>query len=214
MDPQDSLADDADVRRLERARPRRASERLTAVFDPPWVVALVWVVASLAVPGVTWPHRLTFLAVGLTCLVGGPYSALFAFLRAGRLGDRQVVRRRERHRLYAAIVGWVVVGILAVVTLGAPRRLVGVAIAMLMGLLLVAVANLITKASFHTAVCAGAAVILAMLWWPAGLVLGVATPAVAWARWDEGRHSASQVILGAVLGVVGGSSFALVGASG
>lgn len=104
----------------------------------------------MAVPGLTWPHRLIFLAVGLICLVGGPYSALIAFLRAGRLGDRQVVRRRERH-------------------------------------VLVAVANLIMKASFHTAVCAGAAVILWMLWWLAGLVLGVATPAVGWARQDDGR---------------------------
>ncbi|QCV96226.1 hypothetical protein [Acidipropionibacterium acidipropionici] len=214
MDPEDSLADDVDVCRLERARPHRTSQLLTAVLDPPWVVALVWMVASLAVPGITWPRRLSFLAVGLICLVGGPYSALLAFLRAGRLGDRQVVRRRERHRLYIAIVGWVVVGILAVVALGAPRRLVAVVVAMLIGLVLVAVANLFTKASFHTAVCAGAAVILSMLWWPAGLVLGVATPLVAWARRDEGRHSASQVILGAVLGVVGGSSFALVGASG
>lgn len=41
MDPQDSLADDVDVRRLERVRPHRASELLSAVFDPPWVVALV-----------------------------------------------------------------------------------------------------------------------------------------------------------------------------
>ena len=105
-----------------------------------------------------------------------------------------------------------VVGILAVVALSAPRRLVGVVIAMLIGLLLVAVANLGTKASFHTAVCAGAAVILSMLWWPAGLVLGVATPVVAWARWDEGRHSAGQVILGVLLGAVGGASFTLIGA--
>lgn len=167
--------------------------------------------ASLTVAGITWPRRLSVLAVGLIGLVGGPYSALFAFLRAGRLRDRQVVRRRERHRLYAAIVGWVVVGILAVVALGAPRRLVGVVIAMLIGLLLVAVANLVTKASFHTAVCAGAAVILSLLWWPAGLLLGVATPVVAWARWDEGRHSAGQVILGTVLGAAGGASFALMG---
>lgn len=213
MAPQDSLADDVDVRRLERARPHRASELLTAIFDPPWVVALVWVVASLTVPGITWPHRLTLLAVGLICLVGGPYSALIAFLRAGRLGDRQVVRRRERHRLYAAIVAWVVVGMLAVVALGAPRPLARVVIAMLIGLVLVVVANLITKASFHTAACAGAAVILSMLWWPAGVILGVATPDVAWARWDEGRHSVGQVVLGGVLGAVGGASFAPLGAS-
>ena len=99
MDLQDSLAGDVDLRRLERARPHRASQLLTAIFDPPWVVAFVWVVASMALPGITWPRRLSFLAIGLICLVGGPYSALLAFLRAGRLGDRQVVRRRERHRL-------------------------------------------------------------------------------------------------------------------
>ena len=95
--------------------------------------ALVWVVASMALPGITWPRRLSFLAVGLICLVGGLYSALLAFLRAGRLGDRQVVRRRERHRVYAAILGWVVGGILAVMALGAPRWLVAVAVVMLTG---------------------------------------------------------------------------------
>jgi len=33
---------------------------------------------------------------------------------------------------------------------------------------------------------------------------------VAWARWDEGRHSAAQVLLGAVLGAVGGVSYLLI----
>ena len=41
-DPQDSLTDDGDLRRLERARPHRATQLLTSIIDSPWMVALVW----------------------------------------------------------------------------------------------------------------------------------------------------------------------------
>lgn len=200
---------DEDLRRLSRARPRRASIILTAVLDPLWVVGFVWVVACLAVPGIGWSERWIFLGVGLVSLVGGPYGSLMVFLHSGRVSDRQVVRRRERYLLYVAIAVWVVAGCLVVVGLRAPSGLIGVVVAMLAGLVLVAVANLFAKASLHSAVCAGAAVVLLCLWWPLGLVVGVATPLVAWARWNEGRHSAGQVVAGVVLGVVGGASYLL-----
>lgn len=42
MDRQDSLTDDADLRRLERSRPHRATQLLTSIIDSPGMVALVW----------------------------------------------------------------------------------------------------------------------------------------------------------------------------
>lgn len=201
--------DDPDVRRLHEATPHRSTRRISQILSPVWVVAFVWCAACVLIPEMTLTSRWLFVVVGLATLVSGPYASLRVFVRRRTVSDRQVVRRSERHRLYAAIGVWVATGCVLLTWLRAPISLVGVAAAMVAGLVLVAVTNLIIKTSFHVAVSAGAVVILCCLCWPLGAALSPLPFVLAWARWDEGRHSLGQVLLGVVVGTIGAASYLL-----
>lgn len=200
--------EDVDVARLASRGTHRVAAAVARILSPPYVVSLVWVVACLttsADPRV----RLTCLAMGLVFLVAGPYLTLAVLLRIGAVSDAQVVRRAERHWLYGLILVWVMMGAAGLLIIRAPSELVAVAAAMFTGLGLVGLANLVTKASSHLATLAGAAVVLWLLWWPAGVCCALAVPLAGWARVDEGRHSWPQVILGTVLGGMGGACYLL-----
>lgn len=201
---------DPDERRLAEATPSRAATLTGRILNPPQVVAAVWIVGCVTVPDLSRPDRCIFLALGLVALVIGPYLMMRIQLHRGLLGDQQVVRRGERHGLYAAVLGWVAAGCLLLGALGAPLRLLGVAIAMLLGLGLVAAANLATKASLHVATVSGATVILLALCRPVGVGFLLAVPLTAWARLREGRHTVTQVVLGACLGAAGASCYLLI----
>ncbi len=203
------LVDDTDVRRLREATPHRVTRRISQILSPVWVVTFVWCAACFLVPNVPTISRWLFAVVGLATLVSGPYASLRISVHRRTVSDRQVVRRSERHHLYAAIGAWVITGCVLLAWLRAPISLVGVAAAMLAGLVLVSATNLIIKTSFHVAVITGAVVILWCLCWPLGVALSPAPLALAWARWDEGRHSFGQVLLGAVVGAIGATSYLL-----
>ncbi|MDN6794255.1 MAG: hypothetical protein L0L69_04220, partial [Propionibacterium sp.] len=200
--------DDEDAARLASRGTHRPAAVVGRILSPPYIVCLVWVVACLTTSADP-RMRLSSLAVGLIFLVAGPYLTLAMMLRSGAVSDAQVVRRGERHWLYSLILAWVMVGVAGLVIIRAPWALVAVAAAMFTGLGLVGVANLVTKASFHLASLAGAAVVLSLLWWPAGICCAAAIPVAGWARVNEGRHSWPQVVLGTVLGGLGGASYLL-----
>ncbi|MDN5964172.1 MAG: hypothetical protein L0H81_06470 [Actinomyces sp.] len=200
--------EDADVARLASRGTHRVAAAVARILSPPHVVSLVWVVACL-VTSADPRVRLTCLAVGLIFLVAGPYLTLAVLLRIGAVSDAQVVRRAERHWLYGLILVWVMVGAAGLLIVRAPGALVAAAAAMFTGLGLVGLANLVTKASSHLATLVGAAVVLCLLWWPAGVCCAAAVPVAGWARVDEGRHSWPQVVLGTVLGALGGASYLL-----
>lgn len=203
------LVDDTDVRRLREATPHRATRRISQILSPVWVVTFVWCAACVLVPNVPTISRWLFAVVGLVTLVSGPYASLRILVHRRTVSDRQVVRRSERHRLYAAIGAWVITGCVLLAWLRAPITLVGVAAAMVIGLVLVSLTNLIIKTSFHVAVSAGAVVILWCLYWPLGAALSPLPFVLAWARWDEGHHSFGQVLLGGVVGAIGAASYLL-----
>lgn len=200
--------DDEDAARLAARGTHRTAAGVGRILSPPYIVCLVWVVACLTTSA-DLRMRLSSLAVGLIFLVAGPYLTLAVLLKSGAVSDDQVVRRGERHWLYSLILAWVMMGAASLVIIQAPWALVAVAAAMFTGLGLVGLVNLVTKASFHLASLAGAAVVLSLLWWPAGICCAAAIPAAGWARVNEGRHSWPQVVLGAVLGGLGGASYLL-----
>jgi len=198
---------DPDLARLAAARPRRVATFITTVLDPINVVAALLVLVCL-VSRTTWSEFGKVLLVVLVGTVAVPKAILAVALRRGHASDRQVVRRSERPLLAAGALVSVVATIVALVLMKAPRPVFALLVAMGAGLLLVLVATLWTKASLHAAVLAGS---LPVLWsWSlvvAAVVGLVALPCVMWARVNEGRHTRAQVLLGALLGVVGGLIF-------
>ena len=115
--------------------------------------------------------------------------------------DRHVAIREQRRMPLLAALTSVVLGVVALSLLGAPQLVMGLVLAMLAGLAAMTLLSTVYKASFHLAVAAGVAGVLASVYGP--WVYAVALPvlgAITWARWCTGRHSLGQIVAGAVVG--------------
>ena len=197
---------DVDEARLAAATPPRAAIVLGRVLNPPWVVAFLLIVVTLT--STRDPRTASWvLAVSLGGVVAIPRALLWLAMRQGRASDRHVVRRRERPALYAGTLVSVTAALISLYAGGAPSPVLATLAGMCVGLLLVAIANAITKVSFHVAVATGAAVILLATSLALGVIMTALLPAVMWARVSEGRHSRLQVGLGAVLGALGAGMY-------
>lgn len=189
-----------DVVRLTTARPSRAADLVSRVADPAVLVTLtVLVVAVTSTPGVA--PALGWVALTVLFCVGLPTVVLALLVAGGHVLDRHVVVREERRLpLLAALVS-VGAGLGLLVALSAPRPLVALVAAMLAGAVPMTVVSHWYKASFHTGVAGGTAVVLTLVAGPWLLVLALpGLVVVGWARVRAGRHTTGQVVLGAVLG--------------
>jgi membrane-associated phospholipid phosphatase len=108
--------------------------------------------------------------------------------------------REQRARPLLVGIASVVVGLLLLAALGAPRPLVALVAAMAVGLATSLLVTLAWKISVHTAVNAGAVVILILVFGPMLLLLAPLVALVGWARVEVGDHTPAQVIGGATLG--------------
>ena len=198
----DGMSFDAhpDVVRLSTARPSRIADRVARVTHP--AVLVVAVLALVALHSTTQPGSAALWA-GLAVLfcVGIPYAVLLMMAAKGRVIDQHlVVREQRRAPLLTALVS-VVVGLLVLVGLGAPRPVVALVVAMLAGLASMTAVSHWYKASFHLAVAGGVTVIVGLvLGWSALVPLVALLALIAWARLRAGRHSRGQVLIGLVVG--------------
>ncbi len=163
------------------------------------VVLVLAVVALSSTPDVGRAALWTALAVAFCVAI--PYSVLLVMVARGKVMDRQlVVREQRRTPLLSALVS-VIVGLLVLSVAGAPRPVVALVVAMLAGLGAMTAISHWYKASFHTAVAGGVAVIAGLvLGWVALVPLAVLLGLIAWARLRAGRHTRGQVLLGLAVG--------------
>ncbi len=148
----------------------------------------------------------------LACLFAGviPYAVVLLGVRRGQLSGRHIPERGQRLVPMALAGASLVVGIVLLIVLGAPRDLVALLLSQAAGVLVGLAVTARWKASIHTAGVAGSAAVLVILLGSAGLVAGLAVVLVAWSRVTLGAHTWAQVCAGAALGaVVGGGVFAL-----
>lgn len=201
QDPHMTTDDHDDLARLAAANTAPAARHLAAVLTPGNVVAGITLYISLQYSptpllGCLWAFG------ALLLLVAAPYAILFRAIRAGAVDDRQVVRRSQRPQLIAAATISVALAVVLMHVLDAPRELRALVLAMLGGLVCMGVVSLVWKASFHTAVAAGALAVLSIES-RAGLFLAaVVLPALTWARWRDGRHTLPQLVGGALIGAL------------
>lgn len=150
-----------------------------------------------------------------SALCGGvPALVILAGVRAGRLDSHHLVDRASRTRPLLVAVAAVVVALVLLIFLGAPRLLVATVTAMLAALAVTVPITLRWKISFHAAVSAGTVVVLAHVL-PAAptLVVGAAVVAtVCWARVRLTHHTPAQVAAGAATGA--GTAWAALSAFG
>lgn len=93
-----------------------------------------------------------------------------------------------------------VVGVLVLVAVGAPRPVVALVAAMLGGLAAMTVVSRWSTASFHLAVAGGVTAAGLVVGWAAAAPLSVLLVVIAWARRRAGRHTGGQVVLGLLVG--------------
>ena len=143
-----------------------------------------------------------FVAVSVAILFG---------VKAGQFNDFDVSERQRRPGFYVLVTGATVA--LAVWLRNEPAPLRGCAIA---GAVLAAcgLLNRWTKASLHTAFALYAAGLWGAWSVSAGLVALPIAASVGWSRAHLGRHSWSEVLAGAAVGLVGGASLVLFASPG
>ena len=173
-----------------------------------WVTYLLepknWIIATTLAVG--W-H-----ADGLRGLAWGAVAAVFAGvlptvfinrgIRDGRWADRNVGAKRPRLIVLAFIIASVAVGLVVMVSFGAPTELSGYFGCMLGSIAVLAAITTVWKISIHCAVASGSVTILALLFGPWLVPAYVLVALTAWSRVVVKDHSAAQVIAGSVLGAV------------
>ncbi|GAA3508673.1 uncharacterized membrane protein (DUF4010 family) [Streptosporangium album] len=188
-----------------------AARWVTGLFAPQVLVIVLPPVVGLATDG--WSGAGWGLVASALC-GGVPAGVILAGVRSGRLDSHHLVDRASRTRPLLVAVVAVLVALVLLASLGAPRLLVATVTAMLAALALTVPITLRWKISFHAAVSAGTVMVLAQVL-PAVPALGVGTLVVAtvcWARVRLRHHTPAQVAAGAVVGA--GSAWATLSAFG
>jgi len=198
--PQLPPPDHPDLTRLAGALRSRPADLVSTVLDPAWCVLATLTVVSVASTS-TVPAAAAWVLLSAFFCVGVPMLLLAALLRQGLVLDRHVVVREQRRLPLAGALASFVVGTVVLLVAGAPAGVLALVVAMVTGLVLMALVSLQVKASFHTGVVAGSVVVLGLvLGWPWGLGLSPLVPLAGWARVRAGRHTVGQVGLGVGIG--------------
>jgi hypothetical protein len=181
---------------------RRLARIVTEVLAPAPVSLVVLVTVTLH--NVSSPaEALRFGAIAVLFATLIPFAYLVRGVRRRQLTDIHVRRREQRALPLAIAIGSAAVLVGLLIWLGAPRDLVALIGAMILGLGISLLVTLFWKISVHAGSVAGALVILAMVAGP-GILLAatVVVGLVAWSRVELGDHTVWQVLGGALLGTL------------
>ncbi len=139
-----------------------------------------------------------------------PIGIIALGVRRGALTDQHIRVRRQRVVPMTLSLVSVVAGITLLHTLGAPRDVFALVVAMLVGLgssLLVTVG---WQISIHMSVAGGTVMILALAFGPLVLPAALIAAAVGWSRLELKAHTAAQLLAGTALGGTAALTFALL----
>ncbi len=196
------------------ARPGRNKQRLarlvTEVLAPaPTVAGLLLVVAWRSTPTAAEAVKWGLLASLFASVI--PFLFILRGVMRRRLTDHHVRLREQRPIPLIVGAASVLIGLGLLAWAGAPREIVALVAAMLVGLVTSTLVTLFWKLSIHTAVTAGALVILVLVFGRAFLAMTPVVGLVGWARVASGDHDLGQVLAGAALGTtVAGVVFSLL----
>ena len=167
---------------------------------PPIIVALAFAVAwaSSPTPGmaVLWGAIAAAFASVL------PFTIILRGVRRGRLSDKNIGRREERIKFAVVALTSIGIGLGLLIALDAPTEMVGLLVALVVGIVWGWLITLWWKISVHAAIAAGAATVLVLVFGPALLAVWPLVALIAWSRVQVGDHTPAQVLAGVALGIV------------
>ena len=182
-----------------RAR-NRSARWLTEVFQPPAVVTVQLLLSPAIEAGFPGTAVYGALAAFFVCVL--PLLLLLGLVRLGKVTDHHVSDRKQRAPVLLMALASVMAGLLVLEAIGAPRSVVAMVLAIVGGILVIAVVSPFWKISGHAAAMSSSAVIAVLMLGPAWLPLLLLVPAVGWSRVVLRAHSAAQVVAGSIFGGV------------
>lgn len=180
-----------------RAR-NRVAWFLSEAFQPPVTVGLLLLLSPVIEPG--FPGTVWFgaLAVLFVCVL--PFALVLLLVRLGKVTDHHVSDRRQRAPVLALAVVSLLAGLGLLAAIHAPRSVIVMVLAIVSGVVVLAVISLFWKISGHAgAIALSTAIAVIMLgapWIPLLLLI----PAVGWSRVVLRAHTVTQVVVGALVG--------------
>ncbi len=160
------------------------------------MIAVSWHSSPGGGRGLAWGLLATLFVTGI------PFAYILGGVRRGRFTDHHIGRREQRRVPLLVGLGSVTAGLVLLAVLGAPRPLLALAVAGLVGLVVAVSVSHWWKMSIHSAVAAGTLVILAMTFGRGFLVAAPLLAVVGWSRVRLRDHTVPQVLAGGVVGAL------------
>ncbi|MEH1026239.1 phosphatase PAP2 family protein [Micromonospora profundi] len=160
------------------------------------MIAVSWHSSPGGGRGLAWGLLATLFVTGI------PFAYILGGVRRGRFTDHHIGRREQRRVPLLVGLGSVTAGLVLLTVLGAPRPLLALAVAGLVGLVVAVSVSHWWKMSIHSAVAAGTLVILAMTFGRGFLVAAPLLAVVGWSRVRLRDHTVPQVLAGGVVGAL------------
>ncbi len=173
---------------------------ITEVLAPSVLMVIRFLVVGLAAAG--FPTGLLWGLAGAFFASIGPTAIIVIGVQRGRWSDRHLtVREHRRVPLIAAFV-LVVLGLVLLAVLHAPREVIATEAAMLACLVVSTPITRVWKISFHTGVAAAVGLILTLALGPILMVTYPLLSAVGWARVHLRDHTVAQVLAAVPIGAL------------
>ncbi|PZG21681.1 hypothetical protein C1I95_07095 [Micromonospora craterilacus] len=185
-----------------RAASYRLARVTTEVFAPAVLAAVMPLVVSVHSTAPAVVAGLGWAALAVLFCSAVPYGIIWLGVRRGQLTDHHIGERSQRRRplLYGLLS--VLVGLAALVLLGAPGPLVAMVVVMFAVGAAVTVVNQVWKLSAHAAVSAGSVSVLIVLFGAVAAPLVALVALVGWSRVRLADHTLGQVLAGATVGAL------------
>lgn len=187
----------ADNGKLENddSRSLRLARKISLWFNPVYYSPLVFL-ASALVSASSVVQALAF-ALLATLFIAVPALAYIVIgQKLGVLDDPHIPQRRKRVGLYFVSSLGTLTGFFALTLLDAPAELRATVLALLVATFVAAAINLFWKISIHTGGIVGTATVMALLFWPYGLLTYLMAIVVGWSRIMLKKHTIAQVLAG------------------
>lgn len=176
----------------------RVARVITEALQPPVTVGLLLLLSPAMEPG--YPGTVWFGAVAVLFVCVLPLAAVVLLVRLGKVTDHHVSDRRQRAPVLAMSVVSLLAGLAVLLAINAPYSVIVVVLAIVGGVVVLAVISLFWKISGHAGAIALTTVISVLILGVQWLPLLLLVPAVAWSRVVLRAHTVAQVVAGAVVG--------------
>ena len=184
---------------------KRVARVITEALQPPITVGLLLLLSPAMEPG--YPGTVWFGAVAVLFVCVLPLAAVVVLVRMGKVTDRHVSDRRQRFPVLAMSVVSLLAGLGVLLAINAPYSVIVVVLAIVGGVVVLAVISLFWKISGHAGAIALTTVITVLILGAPWIPLLLLIPAVGWSRVVLRAHTVAQVVAGALVG--GGVTAAL-----